>query len=248
MMFDIVVCHGPNDDDTMLDLNIQYNTANVIDRKNIYVITSDQNLKRDDCIVIHESVFPFSVAEIREGSSENRYGWYLQQLIKLYAHCVIPDLSEYYLVIDCDTLFLKPTAFFENKIPLYNVGTEYHVPYFEQMYRVHKTFIKQVKESGICHHMMFSKKILREIFFIVETDYYIPNTPFWKIMIKSIDPNHIPYSGFSEYELYFNYILKFHKDKMKIRLLAWKNTSSLDLMTSGHLNYISYHYYARCKK
>jgi len=239
-MFDIVVCHGPNDDN-MLKLNIKYNSANVVDRKQFYVITYDPHLKLDDCIVIHESVFPFTVAEIKAASSDKRYGWYLQQLIKLYAHCIIPDLSEHYLVIDCDTLFLKPTTFLdENTVPLYNVGTEYHVPYFEHLKRVHPMFDKQIKESGICHHMMFSKTMLRELFSLVEEK---NNMPFWKVMMKCIDPRHINYSGFSEYELYFTYILKFHKDKMKIRPLEWKNTSTLDLTSDQ--NYISYHHYFR---
>ena len=243
MIFDIVVCHGPNDNN-MLELNIQYNTANVIDKRNIYVITYDPDLKRDDCIVIHESSFPFSVAEIKEGTSEKRGCWYLQQLIKLYAHCVIPDLSEHYLVIDCDTLFLKPTAFFENNIPLYNTGKEYHIPYFEHMYRVHPAFKKQIKESGICHHMMFSKTILREMFLLVE-DANVMKMPFWKVMNKCIDPKHKEYSGFSEYELYFNYILKFHKNKMSVRPLVWRNSTTLDVLSSSNLSYISYHYYDR---
>ena len=241
-MFDIVVCHGPNDD-SMLDLNIQYNSVNVVGKNNIYVITYDCNLKRDDCIVIHESAFPFSVADVKERTSEKRYGWYLQQLIKLYAHCVIPNLSEHYLVIDCDTLFLKPTVFFENNLPLYDFGTEHHVPYFEHLRRVHPTFTKLVKESGICHHMMFSKTILREIFSFVEGRDKT-STPFWKIMIECIDPKQVEFSGFSEYELYFNYMLQFHKNEMKIRPLAWNNSKTLDI-TSNHLNYISYHHYAR---
>lgn len=244
-MFDIVVCHGPNDD-CLLDYNIKFNSVNVIDRKNIFVVTHDRNLKRDDCIVLHESVFPFSVEEIKKRTSERRYGWYLQQLIKLYAHCVIPNLTEYYLVIDCDTIFLKPTSFFQDNIPLYNTGSEHHRPYFEHLLRVHPKLTKQVDDSGICHHMMFSKKILEELFQMVEKDNkHSSDNTFWKIMISRIDPNHIEHSGFSEYELYFNYIIQFHRDKMKIRKLVWKNSTTLDLDISEDLNYISCHYHAR---
>lgn len=244
MLFDVVVCHGPNDD-SMLDLNIKYNAVNVVGVNNIYVVTYDPNLTRDDCVVIHESVFPFSVAEIKKKTSEKRYGWYLQQLIKLYAHCVIPNITEYYLVIDCDTLFLKPTTFFENQIPLYNFGSEYHQEYFKHLSRVNGRITKQIQASGICHHMMFSKQILRELFLLVESEYNQRNVSFWNIMISCIDPNHVDYSGFSEYELYFNYILQFHKEKMKMRELAWKNVHSLDLSNCNHLDYISYHHYLR---
>ena len=54
---DIVICHGPNDDN-ILDLNLKHNKKNIIHR-NIYIITYDSNLKRDDCIIIHESALPF---------------------------------------------------------------------------------------------------------------------------------------------------------------------------------------------
>jgi len=247
-MFDILVCHGPNDD-SLLDLNIRYNSANIVDRNNIYVITHDKHLKRSDCLVFHESIFPFSVEDIKKETSETRYGWYLQQLIKLYAHNVIPSLSEYYLVIDCDTIFLKPTVFFEEGVPLYNTGSEYHIPYFEHLSRVHSTFTKQVKESGICHHMMFNKIILKELFLLVETDYNKNKSEkisFWKILLICIDKLHVQYSGFSEYEMYFNYILKFHRDKMMIRQLYWKNTTTLNLISSdNNLNYVSYHFYGR---
>ena len=245
-MFDILVCHGPHDN-SILDLNIQYNSINVVGKKNIYVITHDRNLKRDDCIIVHESVFPFSVTDIKKATSEKRYGWYLQQLLKLYAHAVITNLSEHYLVIDCDTIFLKPTVFFENEIPLYNYSHENHSVYFDHLRRINPCLTKQIKESGICHHMMFSKNILKELFAFVESNYnqqFGVNYSFWEIMISEIDPNHINFSGYSEYELYFNYILQFHRDKMKIRELAWKNSNTLDL-TCNNLNYISCHHYNR---
>ena len=37
-MFDIVICHGPNDD-SMLELNLNYNKKNIIGYNNIYYNT-----------------------------------------------------------------------------------------------------------------------------------------------------------------------------------------------------------------
>ena len=74
--------------------------------------------------------------------------WYLQQLLKLYACNVIPDILDRYLVIDSDTFFLKPTTFIENDVCLYNYGSEYHKPYFKHMLLLHKDFIKMVIDKA----------------------------------------------------------------------------------------------------
>ena len=62
-IFDIVVCHGPNDN-IVLEHNIKYNSKNVIGYRNIYVITHDKNLKSDYCTVIWEGIFPFNINHI----------------------------------------------------------------------------------------------------------------------------------------------------------------------------------------
>ena len=133
-MFDLIICHGPNDDN-ILDLNIEYNKKNIIGYRNIFIITYNKNLIKKDCIVIDESIFPFTIDTIKKyiTSTNNRYGWYLQQLLKLYAGDVIPDILDTYLVIDCDTLFLQPTTFIDNGKLLYNFGTEYHIYYHNRL-------------------------------------------------------------------------------------------------------------------
>ena len=249
-MFDIVICHGPNDD-SMLELNLNYNKKNIIGYNNIYIITHDINLARDDCIIIHESIFPFSINILKEyiTSTNNRYGWYLQQLLKLYAYELIENIKNFYLVIDCDTLFLKPTLFFENNIPLYNYGTEHNLPYFIHMRKLDSNLTRQLNMSGICHHMMFSKTKLCEFKKIVETDYnerHSTNFKFWQICLICIDKNNINGSGFSEYEMYFNYMLKYNPNEIKIRKLKWMNTATLNIINNNsNFDYISYHHYQR---
>ena len=241
-MFDLIICHGPNDDN-ILDLNIEYNKKNIIGYRNIFIITYNKNLIKKDCIVIDESIFPFTIDTIKKyiTSTNNRYGWYLQQLLKLYAGDVIPDILDTYLVIDCDTLFLQPTTFIDNGKLLYNFGTEYHKPYFEHMSKMNIELTKQKNISGICHHMIFSNTILKEFKQFVEKDNY----KLWEIILLCIDNKHIDFSGCSEYEMYFNYIIKYHSDKITIRELKWENVYNLNHLNSTYLNYISYHHYMR---
>jgi hypothetical protein len=87
-----------------------------------------------------------------------------------------------------------PTIFIENNKFLYNYGSEYHIPYFIHMIKLSKNLEKILNISGICHHMMFETKYIIELFNMLETVTETNN------------------SGASEYEIYFNYILKYHKD------------------------------------
>jgi hypothetical protein len=92
---------------------------------------------------------------------------------------------------------------------------------------LHNSFKKAVFESGICHHMLYNKNYINEIFNIVETFH---NKPFWQAFILLVNEhrNHNPStseSGASEYELYFNYMLINHKDDILVRKLNWNNIS-----------------------
>ena len=89
----------------------------------------------------------------------SRIGWYYQQLLKLYVHLVIPNLTPNVLVLDADTIFLNPVDFISNdNLALYNVGKEYHRPYFEHASRLIPGFKRTFpKLSGICHHMLLQR-------------------------------------------------------------------------------------------
>ena len=147
MNFDIVIPVGPKDTEVFKE-QIEYTKQNIIGYRNIYVISSEAISDEYGCIFINESIFPFSLKDISEIHGKNdRNGWYLQQLLKLYAGFVIPGILDRYLVIDCDTFFLKPTTFVDYNICLYNYGTEHHIPYFNHMNRLHSSLKKQIDKS-----------------------------------------------------------------------------------------------------
>jgi hypothetical protein len=131
-LFDIVIPVGPNDI-SVINNQLEYTKKNIIGYRNIYIVTTPNNLhyQFDGCIIIDENIFPFTISDLLILYGENsRNGWYLQQLLKLYAGLIIPDILDRYLVIDADTFFLKPTTFIDNEQHcLYNYGTEYHIPY-----------------------------------------------------------------------------------------------------------------------
>jgi len=241
-MFDIVIPVGLNDKE-ILEKQIIYTKRNIIGYRNIYIITNIQELKLENCIIVSEDIFPFSIETISKFHGKNdRNGWYLQQLLKLYAGLVIPNILERYLVIDSDTFFFKPTEFIKEDKCLYNYGREYHIPYFEHMKKLLTTLYRQIEDkSGICHHMIFETKYIKELFSIIESNHN--GDKFYNIFLKNVDISHILYSGASEYEIYFNYMILNHPTEIIIRKLEWTNSSSL--LENSNYDYISIHYYMR---
>lgn len=237
-MFDIIIPVGPHDEDVIRE-QIKYTKQNIIGHKTIYLICSDRTINIDGCITIEENIFPFNMETvIKYHGKSARNGWYLQQLLKLYAGRIIPGILDKYLIIDCDTFFLKPCTFIENNVCLYNFGSEYHVPYFQHMSRLDENLVRvEENKSGICHHMMFETMYVEEIIHKIENSHH---DSFYNIFLKCVDSDE---SGASEYEIYFNYMLKNHPSKIKLRKLNWKNTKKLKL--KSRFDYISYHWYMR---
>ena len=245
-LYDIVICVGSKDLD-LIKSQIEFTKRNVIGYRNIYLITNDTSLNIEGCTTIDENIFPFGVDTIEKHHGNNlirgepRHGWYLQQLLKIYAGRVIPNILDKYLVIDADTFFLKPTIFTENNKCLYNWGTENHGAYFKHMAKLDPEFHRvKSDKSGICHHMIFEIKYWNEIIHKIESNH---GEKFYDVFLKNVSHLH---SGASEYEIYFNYMLKFHSDKIKLRKLNWGN-SNIEKGLSMDLDYASDHWYKRKK-
>lgn len=178
-----------------------------------------------------------------EDTTLPRVGWIYQQLLKLYAPQVIPDISENVLLLDSDTVFLRPVQFIRSDgVALYNVGTEYYPAYFEHIQRLLPGTSKVFPQySGICHHMLIQKEIIDEIFSQVEA---IHGIPFWEAVVRLLDKEELK---FSEYELYFNYVFAHHK-KVDLRFFRWANISKIYAIgkySRRKFHYVSIHEWMR---
>jgi len=238
-MFDIVIPVGPNDTN-IIEKQMIYTKKNIIGYRNIYIITPIE-IFIPGCITVQDTMFPFSIETVSNFHGKNhRNGWYFQQLLKLYAGFVIPNILDTYLVVDSDTFFLKPTEFMKDGKCLYNYGFENHIPYFDHMRRLIPTLSRQIEDkSGICHHMIFEKKYIKEIIDVIETTH---NDVFYNIFLKNVDVSRISSSGASEYEIYFNYMILNHPSEIIIRKLEWSNASQF---IPNNYDYISIHHYMR---
>lgn len=243
MSFDIVIPLGPNEKNN-IQRQIEYTKRNVMGYRNIYLVSYDPTIQVEDCIVVDEKVFPFSIKDVASyHGARERNGWYLQQLLKLYAGFVIDGILDRYLIIDADVFFLKPISFItDDGKPIYTLGYEYHVPYFQHMARLDPELKKCMNFSGICHHMMFQRSFVSELFQMVEKNH--PGLCFWKIFLQMVDTAHKDTSGASEYEMYFHYMVKHHPDQIAVRELKWQNVSKyFDLTSHSPCDYVSLCHY-----
>ena len=252
-IFDIVILVGPNELSS-IHKQLEYTKKHVLGFRNIYIICYDPTVNIEGCIMIQESAFPFSLTDVADyfrmyNGKSNRNNWYFQQLLKLYCGFVIPDILDHFLIIDADVYFLKPIQFFEIGRPFINLSNNYpiHQPYIHHLSRLHPCFKQNVVYSGISHHMMFQKDLLKELFIMVESHH--GGLPFWRVFLDMVD-EHKKYpadaieSGASEYEIYFHFIAYFHPDKIVFRKLKWDDKpNSFDF---NHIESISYDYISIC--
>ena len=231
---DIVICVGPNDA-AVVHHCIHSIQRNVPHRAIFCIVAPGIVVQGAECI--DEGIFPFSKSDMNAGE---RSGWYLQQLLKLYAPFVIPQMSSNYLIVDADVIFHNPVTFFHNGVIQFNTGTENHAPYFEHMQRLHPSLSKVRNVSGICHLMPMKRDIVIELFRQVETVHLLP---FWKAFVKCLDPAQKPYSGASEYEILFSFTLRHFPKEAAVRRLDWRNATTI---TPGYPGtYEAVHYYMR---
>lgn len=248
-LFDVVIPVGPHDVEMFTKVQLPCTRKNIVGYRNIYVICPDAlvDLLQSHCgnvTIVPESIFPFSietVAQYHGKSGQN--GWYLQQLLKLYAATVVPNMLERYLVIDADTCFFKPTAFYDAQTDRYmfNWGSEEHFPYFFHMSRLNPQFRKMSYKSGICHHMIFHKHFVEEMFGLVMPK-HPEATNFYQVFLQCVDQKYFTGAGASEYELYFNFMLLVHPKRMILRKLKYSEQSLAD-KRSSHDDYASFHWY-----
>jgi hypothetical protein len=243
LIFDVVICVGHNDESIIKNV-LSYNKINIIGFRNIYLVCANPSIKIEGTITIDENIFPFNKNDlIQMFGNSSRIGWYLQQLLKIYSGNIIPGISKRYLVVDADTYFLKPTKFItDDGKHIFTTGTEYHIPYFIHMNKLHNSLKKNTNLSGIAHHMFFHNDRVNDLIKLIE-DNFLNIKPFWKLFLESIDINNFSGSGASEYEIYFNYMYQQHNNDIIISQLKWENVNNLNNLNDN--DFVSMHWHSR---
>ena len=241
-------------DQRTLDLVIAGIKENGASVRNIFIVAPEK--LSSNATWIDEKSFPFTQKDIAMQifdndeakaneymkSKDSRTGWIYQQLLKLYAPFVIPGISQNVLILDADTIFLKPVKFqAQSGAALFNPSPEYYPPYFEHACRLIPEFRKVFAQySGVSHHMLFQRCVLEDLFQLIKK---VHNVEPWIALVKNIDKNHLTGSSLSEYEIYFNFL--FARDgQVQIRSLKWVESGNLKKLQEykdcGY-DYVSFH-------
>jgi hypothetical protein len=144
--------------------------------------------------------------DLRPGGKD-RSGWILMQLIKLAAETVCR--GEYILILDSDTLLLRPQRFVKSGRVVLNVADESHGPYYAQINRM-LPGLPIAPFSFVTHHQLMQATVLKELKAEIEKG----GKPWHKAILDTIDRNE--QSGFSDYELYGNFMYHRHHEAVHL--------------------------------
>lgn len=239
--FDTFIPVGPNDL-KIVKSTISNNLNKIKGIDNVYVFSEHEKLKIKNTISLENDFFPFDIRYIKDRLKNNiRSGWVYQQLLKLYFP-LLQNKKENVLALDSDIYFTKKISFFNSKKPIYTFSKEFHKPYFEHMKKLHPDFTRTINKSGISHHMVFNKTILKEIVAKVESFH---SKQFYDVFLESIDQNQG--ASASEYEIYFHFVTKNYNQKINLRELKWKNTDKLTFYDFKNFDMLSLPHYAKTR-
>jgi hypothetical protein len=194
--------------------------------------------------VKEKGVYPLTGRSAFERTVWGKIGWFLQQLLKLYAGKVL-KLGDFVL-LDSDVMWFRDIRFIngtyvhpttQKPYIRYNYASsgQYHGPYFASLKRISGVdmydFTGSVFRSGIVHHMVVVKDVLDQL--IIESEALHGNIPFWQVLLNqsAIEMTcRAPKEGIcgagstlSEYELYFNYARQKFPETINFRPLLWAN-------------------------
>jgi len=214
----------------------------------IFVVAPDSSkikavCYRKGCAFIHENtVLPLQKKQISYRSkSWERSGWLYQQMLKLGSSSVVKQ--RHYLVIDADTVLIRPHRFYANGKHSFYCRSwsqpEYFVTYRKLLGK------KALRpRSFVTHYMLFDKTKLQSLKDKIEARH---GTKWYKAILKSI--NRSKQFGFSEFETYGNYVYSAHPGKVRLKSALNKSLSTSPSALSGsaigklarHFRSLSFH-------
>ncbi len=229
---DIVIPVIEKDVPTLL-LTIASVRANILQPiNNIYLVAPESKMLRaiaiaQNCIfVLEDGVLP------KFSKNTTRKGWIKQQYLKLNADTVAT--CEHFLIIDADTILIRPQVFVKNQKDVLNILYDYWFNR-KQMVKIALGFTKFHNLDFTSHHMLFCKTKLKAL----KEHLQKLHGKSWQDALDALD---IPENSFSEYELYGNFVAQRFANEVELVL----GSNSL-FPRNGLANLISASEYLSCK-
>jgi len=152
--------------------------------------------------VSEDSVLPITKEDIDYTvDGLDRAGWLFQQFLKWSGDSL--SSQEYYLVLDADTVLIRPQVFEVNGKTVLLHSDEHHQPYFD----VYKKLLGADAPSDlsfVSHHMLYRKARISQLKKEIENRH---NGDTWyEVILRTIDKSES--SAISEYETYGHWMLQ----------------------------------------
>ena len=170
-------------------------------------------------------------------------GWVIQQLIKLNAAFLVPTRD--YLVLDADTVFLRPQHFVRGGRVVLRYSDQYELLYNRSLQLVFGHG-RRFPVSFVTHHQVFNVEVVRDLLATIEKRF---GRTWWEAILHEVDQGHL--ISFSEYELYGHHALAMKGVSSRQVLEYWHgwdmdagDLPKLDALrrdTGGRVNSISFH-------
>jgi len=155
--------------------------------------------------VLEDVVLP----QFTQPKAKKMRGWLIQQYVKLNADTFVD--SQNYLVIDADTMFIRPQVFLHKGKTIFNIHTDYSLSR-KQMVKEALGVDKFYQIDFTVHHMVMNKAKMQQLKSALQA---LHNKKWFDAL------NELHAEDFSEYELYANFFL--HKYPNQIRIVAARN-------------------------
>lgn len=198
----------------------------------IYIIAApspliEQFCCEHDCRFVDEtSVLGYDARALHvklKTNGRDRSGWIFQQLLKLSGRV---GESDYFLTLDSDHILLRPHTFLtEDRRTLFYGSRECHAPYYANMERLIGLKASS-RLSYVAHKMLFSRAQLAKLRAEIEQR---QGMAWDQAIVASLDRTQI--SGFSEFELYGNFMPAEQKLQLPWRAHSFKKHRMADYET-----------------
>jgi hypothetical protein len=249
-MIDFVIpCHPKDFPSLRLCVDGIRNNTSVCNK--IFIVSKEDPKIEKTFHVPEEKYFQYvtkeKIEEIWNQKNSNlayRSKWVYQQFLKLLSARVISELSDSYVIVDSDTIFLRDVYFESDKF-YYCKAQEYHLPYLQPT-KILLDVEQTIGFSCISHHMIFNKEKLQSLLESVEMKF--GGKPFVECVLDIIDYNEA--SCLSEWDLYANYMILNYPEMCEQRQLIWEDISFIPVKShledfKENFDFVSCHAYIR---
>ena len=174
----------------------------------IYLVGPNQQ-KIKDFALVHQCEF-VEEDKVLPFPEIKKYGnSIVKKFVKLNMDNVVQ--KDHYLVIDADTIFLRPAVFNKKNIYLINVQRDIVLSSKKIISKILNNKKVYVYDFA-SNHMLISKKVLNKMKEHIEK---IHNDEWYSVVLKSFEKDQDNTRNFSELELYTTYLTEFTKEKIK---------------------------------